>query len=544
MTGRRIFISYKRHTELDHPLAERLLARLREHGHTVFLDQTMMVGEDWVKRIQAEVAVADFLVLLLSEQSVQSAMVVEEVRMAVEQRRRSGSQPAILPVRVGFEGALPYDLGAWLNAINYALWRSPADDDHLLAALLRAITGQSALPAPVLRGAGLAADVPLPSAHPWAALVAQHDGRLEAPEGTISPASPFYVSRLADQEAEEEQQRSGYTLTIQAPRQMGKSSLLGRVMLRAQRAGKRVAFVDFQGFGVAQSANPEALYSQFCYSIDAFLKLDVNTAAYWAAQPVHMSMLQKTTNFMEECVLPRCGAGGLLLALDEADTLLDVPTRSDFFGMLRSWHNKRALQPVWQSFALAQVISTEPHMLIENLTQSPFNVGANLRLKDFTLMEVEQLHVQHGSPLRADELAQLHRLLSGHPYLTRKALYVLSKRRYTLAELLKEADSDSGPFGDHLRTLVVRLHTRPGLVSAVRSVLGAGARGGARPSGWRAIWQRFWPVGRASAPLAPMAGCAEAVQRHRLIAGGVLKEVEGQLMVRCPLYGAYLARVL
>jgi len=504
MAAPRIFISYKRHTELDHPLAERLLARLRGLGYEVFLDQTMAVGENWVKRIQAEVVAADFLVLLLSEQSVQSAMVVEEVRMAVEQRRRSGVQPAILPVRVRFEGALPYDLGAHLNPINYALWRDPADDARLLAELNRAITGGQALPAPVLSGVGLAADVPLPSANPRAAL-------LEAPEGTISPESPFYIERLADGVAAEEQQHAGYTLTIQAPRQMGKSSLLGRVMQRAQQAGKQVAFVDFQGFGAAELADPNALYYQFCFLVEDALGLDSELDKHWAAP---LPPLQKTTRFMERRILPLCKTGGLLLALDEADALLDAQTSSDFFGMLRSWHNMRALRPAWRQFALAQVISTEPHMLIENLSQSPFNVGTNLRLEDFTLAESERVNASHGMPVGAGELVRLHELLGGHPYLMRKALYLLSKRRHTLAELLCEADSESGPFGDHLRALLARLHARPelNLPAAVRSAL--------------------------------RSGVADTAQRHRLMAGGVLKESGGRVLPRCPLYGTYLGRVL
>jgi hypothetical protein len=509
MAGKRIFISYKRNTELDHPLAERLLVRLEQHGHSVFLDQTMAVGENWVRRIQHEVAAADFLVLLLSEHSVQSAMVVEEVRMAQEQRRRSGFQPVILPVRVGFEGALPYDLGAWLNSINYALWRGPADDERLVAELLRAMAGQAELPAPALSGAGLAADVPLPSANPRASLLGQPRGPLEAPEGTISPESPFYVERLADGVAADEQQHAGYTLTIQAPRQMGKSSLLGRVMERAQQAGKQVAFVDFQGFGAAELADPQALYYQFCYLVEDALGLDSELDKHWGAP---LPPLQKATRFMERRILPVCKAGGLLLALDEADALLGAQTSSDFFGMLRSWHNMRALRPAWKLFALAQVISTEPHMLIENLSQSPFNVGTNLRLEDFTLDEAGRMNASHGAALSAGELAWVHALLGGHPYLMRKALYLLSKRRYALTELLHEADSESGPFGDHLRALLARLHARPDLPPAMRSALRTGS--------------------------------ADMAQRHRLMAGGVLKEVGGRLLPRCPLYGTYLARVL
>lgn len=502
MVSKKIFISYKRNTEFDQPLAQRVHAVLAGQGHQVFIDQGMAVGENWVKRIQAEVAAADFLVLFLSEQSVQSQMVVEEVRMAVEQRQRSGHQPAILPVRVAFEGALPYDLGAWLNPINYALWRSTADDERLIAELQRAIAGEAQLPAPRLDGVGLGGDVPLAAANPRAPL--------EAPEGTISPESPYYVQRHADSVAQDEQQHAGYTLTIQAARQMGKSSLLGRVMQRAQQAGKQVAFIDFQAFGSAELTDPSALYYQFCYRIEDELNLSPELDKHWSAP---LPPVQKATRFMERRILPACKPGGLLLALDEADSLLNTETSQDFFGMLRSWHGLRAMRPaIWGPFALAQVISTEPHMLIENLAQSPFNVGSNLRLEDFTPAEAARVNASHGSPLSATEQATLHQLLGGHPYLMRKAYYLLSKQRYTLGDLVQEADSETGPFGDHLRALLARLHTRPDLPAAMRQAL--------------------------------RSGTAETAQRHRLIAGGLLKEVGGRLVPRNPLYGTYLNRVL
>ena len=76
----------------------------------------------------------------------------------------------------------------------------------------------------------------------------------------------------------------------------------------------------------------------------------------------------------------------------------DPGFRSDFFGMLRSWHNKRAMSKLWRRFSQVLVISTEPYELIEDLNQSPFNVGQTLRLQDFTLAQVAELNGRHGSP--------------------------------------------------------------------------------------------------------------------------------------------------
>ncbi len=90
MSTKRIFVSYKRNTDLDQPLAERLVLGLRAAGHEVFIDQSMVVGEDWVRRIQAELAAADHLLLLLSAHSIESQMVIKEVRMARAEQERSG----------------------------------------------------------------------------------------------------------------------------------------------------------------------------------------------------------------------------------------------------------------------------------------------------------------------------------------------------------------------------------------------------------------------------------------------------------------------
>ena len=73
----------------------------------------------------------------------------------------------------------------------------------------------------------------------------------------------------------------------------------------------------------------------------------------------------------------------ILLAMDEIDRLQVTPFHSDFFGLIRSWHNMRASRPVWDNLSVVMAISTEPYLLIADLNQSPFNVGQLLYLKDF-----------------------------------------------------------------------------------------------------------------------------------------------------------------
>jgi AAA-like domain len=52
----------------------------------------------------------------------------------------------------------------------------------------------------------------------------------------------------------------------------------------------------------------------------------------------------------------------LMLAMGEVETVFDTAFRSDFFGMLRSWHNSRLpTSPAWIKLDLALVTSTEPY---------------------------------------------------------------------------------------------------------------------------------------------------------------------------------------
>jgi hypothetical protein len=71
---------------------------------------------------------------------------------------------------------------------------------------------------------------------------------LEMSEGTMEFQSHFYVERPSDHTALAAIERQGITMSIKAPRQMGKSSLLMRIVDAATRQGKRVALLDFQLF--------------------------------------------------------------------------------------------------------------------------------------------------------------------------------------------------------------------------------------------------------------------------------------------------------
>src|SRR6476620_4517315 len=106
--------------------------------------------------------------------------------------------------------------------------------------------------------------------------------KLEKPEGTMNPGSPFYIERPSDRVALETIVEEGVTITIKGPRQMGKSSLLLRTRQVALDNGKQVVVLDFQLFDKASLAAPDLFYRQFCDWLTDELGLSSKVAEYWA----------------------------------------------------------------------------------------------------------------------------------------------------------------------------------------------------------------------------------------------------------------------
>lgn len=467
---RRIFLCYRRHADIDERLARWLDEALRADGHAVFLDQRMIIGTEWAREIDAQIASADALIILLSAQSVTSEMVAREVHVARRHAERAG-KPRLLPVRVAYETrTLPPYLEEHLGPLQYALWRDRDDDLPLLSQIRAALAQIAELPSPPLAADVLAEPLaPLPFADPMPL------ERLSVPGGAVRHESPLYVRRSGDEKLVRQllHQDDGTLTYIRAPRQCGKSTLLFAGIAQARGAGRRVVRMDLQISGTTDTlASLDALLHTLAANIVRQLRIDPTVVA--RAWQSTLSPTEKLTYLMEDDILP-IAEQGLVLALDEVDRLLDRDYRDAFFGMLRAWFNSRADSPVWQHLHTSLVISTEPYLLIRDPNQSPFNVGLEIRLEDFTAAQVEDLSHQYGIRLTDVQLAELLALLGGHPYLTQMALYTratepsLSWDRFIT--LLRSPES---PLSPHIRHYRWRLHEAPDLLEAFHAVLTTG----------------------------------------------------------------------
>src|SRR5262245_32918611 len=294
--------------------------------------------------------------------------------------------------------------------------------------------------------------------------------KLEPVGGAMPLNSKFYIVRDADEEFRSAIARQDSIVLIKGARQVGKTSLLARGLQQARAAGAKVVLTDLQKLNASDLVSAEAFYLALADLIADQLGLDVAPDAVWNARR------GPSINFERYIRREALGniATPLVWGLDEVDRLFTCSFGSEVFGLFRSWHNERSLDPAgpWQRLTMAIAYATEAHLFITDMNQSPFNVGTRLTLEDFTCPQVADLNERYGSPLKDEaEVARYYSLVSGHPYLARCGLQEMVVKRRDLAALETIADREDGPFGDHLRRVIASLEQDPALCEVACGLL-------------------------------------------------------------------------
>jgi hypothetical protein len=303
-------------------------------------------------------------------------------------------------------------------------------------------------------------------------------------------------------------ERHDSIVLIEGARQMGKTSLLSRGLQRARTNGAKVTCTDFQKLNASDLTSLESFFITLGTAVANQLDLEKFPEDVWRPKS---GPNQNFENYLRREVL-RSLQGPLVWALDEVDRLFTCPFGSEVFGLFRSWHNARALDPESPWRALTQVIcyATEAHLFITDLNQSPFNVGTRVRLQDFGLGEVRQLNDRYGQPLRPSDFEGFMRLVGGQPYLTRRALHEMVGRGIKLDDLEKTAPTEEGPFADHLKRFLILLSGNDAALNLLRGLFA-----GKPPT--------------------------DAKLFYRLRAAGLLRgETPANAIFRCDLYARYL----
>ncbi|MDF5735456.1 MULTISPECIES: AAA-like domain-containing protein [unclassified Nostoc] len=402
----RFFISY-RSQDPDLSLAQNFYEAIKAAGHEAFMaGESIRLGEKWPQRIDEELKLCDYFLLLLSERSAISEMVTEEVRQAKELQDSSDRhKPVILPIRVKFPWSMPlnYDLRGYLQQVQQREWNSPADTPRILHEIFSLLAdGESRRVEDSENGElrdeqlfpliASSAHPPLPVAEPvlpdgqvnlasnWSDL----RGLLD-PEPSPELEFPFFDKAFYSN-CYKEVNRPGGLIRLRAPLQWGKTYLMSQILDYGTQQGYKAVRVDFQEPEKKLFNTPKPFLQWFCTSIVRKLNLPDKLAEKWKST---VSNNIDCTNYFEEYLLPAINSP-LVLGLDNIDVIFSYHIASDFLALLRAWYDKRTTNPIWKKLRLVIAYSKEDY-IPRDRNRSPLNVGKGIEIPELNRLQVQNL---------------------------------------------------------------------------------------------------------------------------------------------------------
>lgn len=296
---------------------------------------------------------------------------------------------------------------------------------------------------------------------------------IELPGSPIPIDSPFYIERPPiETQGCAELQQPGCVIRIKAPRKMGKSSLLNRMLTLASSSGYGTVYLNFLEVDTNTFNSLDQLLRWFCANASKQLKLQPKLDEHW---DIDLGTKVSCRLYFEEYLLI-AKEQPVVIAMNEVNRLFEYPIiASDFLPMLRSWHEQSKHDKLWQKLRLIVVHSTEVYVPLK-FHQSPFNVGLVLKLPEFTPEQVQELALRYQLTWAEGEtglkrLEVLTAMVGGHPYLIQLAFYIISQQGISLEQLLEKALQPDGIYSSHLRSLLVTIQQDSSLKVALNQVL-------------------------------------------------------------------------
>lgn len=331
------------------------------------------------------------------------------------------------------------------------------------------------------------------------------------PSGPVPLNSPLYIERPpVEAQTCEEIDKPGALIRIKAPKEMGKTSLMLRILDHATSRGYQTVIINFAQIDSAILGDLDRFLRFLCVNASQQLNLESNIEQYWdqdMGSKVSCSLYFRY-HLLEQVKSP------IVLTLDELNRIFEYPkVAKDLLPLLRSWYEDAKRTPIWQNLRLVVVHSTEVYIPLQ-VNQSPFNVGLPIQLKSFNTDQIMELAKRYEYDCElCEEGIQLIDLVGGHPALIQIALYHLSRAEITLSKLLQTAATPEGIYHQHLRLKCHTLQQETELVENFNLLLNSNQ-----------------PI-----DLEPMIA-------YKLSSMGLIKQIDDSAIVSCKLYQIYFTK--
>ena len=344
--------------------------------------------------------------------------------------------------------------------------------------------------------------------------------------GSLDGYAPSYVVRQADSDFYQALKDRQFCYVLNS-RQMGKSSLRVRTMKKLQAEGIICVFIDLTGMG-KQDVTSEKWYAGIVQSLISSCQLSpkIQWRTWWRERRDLLSPVKLLSLFIEEILLVEIKQN-IVIFVDEIDRVLSQNfSLDDFFGLIRYFYGQRDTSPHYKRLTFALLGVATPSDLIQDKTQTPFNIGKAIQLQGFQLDEVQPLIKGLHGKIDNPEVVikEILNWTGGQPFLTQKLCQLIIREenlaitpnlelieQVVQSRLVENWEVQDQP--EHLRTIRDRI-----LRNEQRAVQLLG------------LYQKILQQGGIDAD-----GSAEQME---LRLSGLVVETQGQLKVYNPIYKA------
>jgi AAA-like domain len=292
------------------------------------------------------------------------------------------------------------------------------------------------------------------------------------PRGQVPLTSPFYIDRQPiESRCQEIIQKPGTLLLIKAPKEMGKTSFLARVLANARKQDYLTVTLSLRSVDKSIFLSLERFLKWFCDYITQSLGLPNRLEEQWNEI---FGSNYNAIDYFEKCILSNVEKP-LVIALDDMDIISqNQEIFSDFSGLLRAMHERSkggySDGEKWSKLRIILTYSILPNR-IQSIHQSPFNIGFRVKLPEFTASQILDLAQRYQLDLDDKIVDQLIDFVGGHPRLIHQALYLTAYGEFSVAELIRNDDAVAYVYDDYLSYLWDYLQKWPDLMSAFIQVI-------------------------------------------------------------------------
>ena len=253
-------------------------------------------------------------------------------------------------------------------------------------------------------------------------------------------------------------------IRIQAPFQFGKTTLMMRMLDRVEREGHITIYVNINiilnEIRAAGSIDPQTFLYYFIREIECLIQEQIEAfvplVEYESLVVDKFGHMRAALKYISNLLkyIQTNTAQPLTIAINRLDGLLDYPdTANTFLPLLRAMNEKSKLNGVWRNLRLILAYSTPAIPAFIGITdhQSPFNVGYQILIPEFTLSQLKKLALQRRLTLNEVQIAKWMELIGGIPSL---AILTFDRIQHDLSILDLSIDElIDRVYHDHLRTL-------------------------------------------------------------------------------------------